>query len=76
MMRATVIDNESATKPGQRLRTLAQYICSDAEDKAVAWIDRFGDPEKTARGGYGIDLSVFCFGCRHYHHEDADCIEP
>lgn len=73
MKRATVMDLESAPEPGQRLRTLAQYICSDATQKAEAWIERFGQADKVARGGYGIDVSEFCFECRSYHHEDADC---
>lgn len=72
-MRATIVDAESATEPGPRHRVLAQFVGGDAEDKAVAWIERFGQPDKVERGGYGLDVSKWCFRCGEYHSTEAGC---
>lgn len=71
--RATIIDAESATEPGERFRVLAQFVATDAEAKAEQWIERFGDPEKAERGGYGLDVSAWCVRCREYHNVEAGC---
>lgn len=46
-----VVDEESATKPGDQYTVLARF---NTEDEAVAFLDT-QDPEKVARGGFGID---------------------
>jgi hypothetical protein len=48
----TVVDNESATKPGQRVKVLRRFRTIH---EAELWIDTRKDRDKIERGGYGID---------------------
>lgn len=73
MQRAWVVDIESLT-PGQTYRPIATFTALDAENKAVALLERL-DQVKVKRGGYAIDVAVYCYACKSYHHEDAECVE-
>lgn len=75
MQKAIVIDMDSATKPGQQYRTVATFTALDATQKAENFLAEYADQDKVRRGGFGIDVSEYCFGCRNWHSPEAECYD-